>query len=98
MSTDVGLKPAPGGYRLEGQLTFDTVAALYGNGPEIPAAGDLAIDLGSVSRVDSAGLALLIHWAGRCEGRGSRLLLTGVTGQLRSMMAITDVDGLIDTA
>mgnify|MGYP001544831524 FL=1 len=61
--------------RIGGPLTFDTCAQLYGAmEKKKPEGAALAtIDLGGVTRIDSAGLALLLEWQARHASAGARL-------------------------
>lgn len=76
---------------VEGDLTFNTVErylnAAQGATPDQP----LRIDLGAVSRVDSAGVALLVEWA-RNHSHGIELL--GVSEQLAGLLAVYDLEEL----
>ncbi len=78
---------------LSGELTFDTVPAVWRdlaawlNG----GSGDIAIDLARVTHADSAGLALLIELQ-RAARRGKRKLrLVGVPEQLADLIRINEL-------
>jgi phospholipid transport system transporter-binding protein len=52
-------------FRVDGDLTFESVPALWREGPAHfagIAADTLTVDLTAVRRVDSGGLALLVSW------------------------------------
>ncbi len=84
-----------GEWRISGELTFGTVTALLRDSGGGFGAGQerLRIDLGGVSRADSAGLALLVCWLRRARRAGVRVLFHGVPEQL---LKIARVSGLED--
>lgn len=78
--------------RVEGELDIDTVpvrlkrsADWFENGQ------DTIIDLGGVSRADSAGVALLLEWVRDAAEAGSELRYVNAPDQIR---AIVDFCGL----
>jgi len=80
-----------GRYEISGELTFSTV-------PDVgrTALGEIAdtpvqVDLAGITRVDSAGIALLIELIRRVRKRGGDISLTHAPPQL---MAIARVSGL----
>lgn len=80
--------------RVSGALTFDTVPGLYhGSTGWFAGSGELVIDLGEVTRADSAGLALLIEWLRRAQTAQRRLRFTGVPAQVQTLIR---VNGLQD--
>lgn len=83
------------GLRVEGDLTFATVAALLTASRPLfsGGSGDLRVDLSGVSRADSAGLALLIEWLRLARGAGRTLRFQAVPAQ---MQAIAAASGLSD--
>ncbi|MDH3281647.1 MAG: STAS domain-containing protein [Gammaproteobacteria bacterium] len=86
----------PGEYRLAGPVTFDTVASLYESTQfDFVDDGELTIDLSKVSRVDSAGLALLLEWMRSSRQSNCRLRFTNIPEQLNSLMEVTGLDDVI---
>jgi len=63
------------GKRLEGELGFATVRAVLGQASTLIASG--SVDLAGVTRVDSAGLALLLELARRARAAGRDLVFEG---------------------
>ncbi|CAH9063354.1 hypothetical protein PSECIP111951_03267 [Pseudoalteromonas holothuriae] len=53
-------------------------------------------DLSEVSRVDTAGLAWLIHSLGKLQQQGKRLELKNVPEQLHNLMALGQVSNLFE--
>ncbi|HEX4871028.1 MAG TPA: STAS domain-containing protein [Nevskiaceae bacterium] len=78
---------------LDGALDFAGVGRWLARADELVAAGGL--DLSAVSRVDSAGIALLLELRRRAERSGQRLPLSGVPEQARSLMRFLEVDTLL---
>ncbi len=52
----------PGHFRLEGEITHQTVLDVL-DVEMISSASDISVDFSGVTRSDSAGLALMTHWA-----------------------------------
>jgi phospholipid transport system transporter-binding protein len=92
-------QPAPGQFQLSGALTVATVTALRARAlPEFAAAGKvLSVDLGGVTQVDSAGLALLIDWLAWAAGQRRSLRFGGVPRALRSLARLSEVEDLLQT-
>ncbi|MFC1664300.1 lipid asymmetry maintenance protein MlaB [Pseudomonadota bacterium] len=85
-----------GDYQLSGELTFDTVTSLYQRSDEIVAVNKLIdIDLRDVSRVDSAGLVLLVEWVRRATLQDQRLQFTGMSAQLEALVRINGLQDVI---
>lgn len=74
---------------LAGDLTFSTVADLYtGDGPKFPENGEVTIDLNGASRIDSAGVALLVHWARQAREHQCRLRYQALPQQLDALLRV----------
>lgn len=78
---------AAGGYRLNGDLTYQTVPAAFER--EIEFADRTRMDLGSVDRIDSAGLALLVEWSCAARRLDKTLVLERVPESLRSLIEVS---------
>lgn len=81
-----------GRYAVAGALTFDTVPGLWRSGANV-FGNDAAVrlDLAGITRVDSAGIALLIVLTRAVHGHGGKIILEHAPPQL---MAIATVSGL----
>lgn len=81
-----------GRYALTGELTFGTVPELWRSSSGT-FANDTAVrlDLAGISRVDSAGIAMLIELTRLVRNRGGKISLEHAPPQL---MAIATVSGL----
>ncbi len=53
------------------------------------------MDLTGVPYIDSAGLGLLVSHYVRCQARGVRLVLAGVTPRVIQLLEMTKVDGFL---
>lgn len=81
-----------GRYALSGELSFVTVPDLYRPGNHLFGADPLvSLDLSGITRVDSAGIALLIELTRAVRHAGGELRLEGAPPQL---LALAGVGGL----
>jgi phospholipid transport system transporter-binding protein len=71
-----------------GILDYTTVASLWQQRQQLFRGEQLIIDLGAITRVDSAGLALLIQLTELASQQKIACQLIGVTHQLRSLIEI----------
>jgi phospholipid transport system transporter-binding protein len=72
---------------LSGELSFATAGAALAQGRAALAGGTgpLALDLGAVTRTDSAGLALLLELLREARTRGRELTFANAPAQLRRL-------------
>lgn len=95
------MNSAAGGLRIEagsgkaalsGKVDFSTVPAL--SRQPLAADGDrpLTVDLVGVEHIDSAGLALLVHWAARAQARGGSVRFVNLPAQLEAMARLCDLE------
>lgn len=97
--SDVALHDGDDGWRLTGELTFDTTRrALEGPGEQLAAGGPARVDLSGVTRVDSAGLAVLIDWLASARSAGRSLEFVSPPDQLRALARVSGVDTLLGFA
>jgi phospholipid transport system transporter-binding protein len=89
----VRIEPAGDGrVRIEGELSFATVATLLTRMAALSAGqDDLGIDLQGVTRADSAGVALLVEWLRMARRENRKLHYLNMPAQ---MLAIARVSGL----
>lgn len=81
---------------LEGELTFTRVREWLPRADELAAAG--RIDLGRVTRVDSAGAALLLELTRRARGSGRELVFANAGQPLRSLLEFLQIDDVLKLA
>lgn len=82
---------------LSGELTFaKALAALEGARAEVTSGqGPLELDLGAVTRVDSAGLALLLELARLARAAGRELRCVRAPEQLRRLAEFFGLSSLL---
>lgn len=96
--SEVEVSQAAGQVSLSGQLTFDSVTDLQGREEALLAGADdrLEVDLGQVSRSDSAGLALLVAWVRSARKMGKAITFLNVPQQLRAIAAVSGLEALLE--
>lgn len=79
-----------GAYRFSGPLVFDTVASLYERfATELRRAGDVTLNLEQVTRVDSAGLALLVEGLRLARSQKGRIRFVNIPSQLQALIRVS---------
>jgi phospholipid transport system transporter-binding protein len=95
------IRPDPeraGTYLVGGELGFATVPTLLERGREMFDGGSnasLELDLGGVTRVDSAGLALLIEWLKVARRAGRGIVYVNVPEQMMAMAQVSGLEGVL---
>jgi phospholipid transport system transporter-binding protein len=86
-----------GHFRLSGAVILPTVTLLRATGLRAFAAsaGDIVVDLSPISRVDSAGLALLIDWLAWARAAGRVLHFVAPPESLLALARLSDVEALL---
>lgn len=82
---------------VSGDLTFDTVGALFRATPRLGEAVE-GVRLDGVGRVDSAGLALLLEWQAAAVSAGRRLAFVDAPDDLVRLAALCEADDLLGIA
>lgn len=87
----------PGVYLVGGELGFATVSGLLEQARSIFATGSapLELDLGGVTRVDSAGLALLIEWLKVARRARRPIVFRNVPEQVIAMAGVNGLGNLL---
>jgi phospholipid transport system transporter-binding protein len=87
----------PGRFRLSGAATVPTVVGLRAAGLRAFAAdsGDISVDLSALTRVDSAGLALLIDWLAWARAASRKLRFLALPDALLALARLSDVEQLL---
>ena len=83
---------------LSGAVTLGNVAQMLDEGRRHVEEGVRTVDLGEVTEMDSALLALLLAWLREARGRGHGLQFTRVPASLRTIAGLYGVDELIPIA
>ncbi|QCR37346.1 lipid asymmetry maintenance protein MlaB [Nissabacter sp. SGAir0207] len=79
---------------LTGDLDRDTLLPLWQQRESL-LAQHTALDLSQVGRVDSPGLALLVHLRAEARARGAALTLEGMTDRLETLITLYNLDEII---
>jgi len=77
-------------------ITNANAGELLAVGQAAIARGEFAFDLGSVTEVDTAAIALLLEWQRQAIAQGGRLALSSVPADIASLARLYGVDGLLD--
>jgi phospholipid transport system transporter-binding protein len=84
-------------YRLSGELSIDTVPAVLRHAKHLfDDDGTVQVDLGGVSRADSAGVALLVDWRTEAQRRKRQIVFTQVPPQMLAIARVSGVAELLD--
>ena len=85
-----------GWYQGKGALSFATVARIWADSRDgFGADTSVNIDLGEISEVDSAGLALVLEWVRWARGAQRQLTFTHVPAKLMALARMSEVDKLL---
>jgi phospholipid transport system transporter-binding protein len=88
-----------GHFSVSGRLGFDTVPTIWDSSRSaLGAVSEARIDLGDVTEVDSAGLALVLEWIASARAHGRRLQLTRAPSKLMALSKISEVDAFLAEA
>ena len=82
---------------LSGPVTLANVASLLDEGRRHLAEGVQTVDLGEVSEMDSALLALLLAWLRDAKGREQPIAFAHLPESLRTIARLYGVDRLLPT-
>lgn len=84
-------------YAVSGELTFDTVPAVWQETRDwFTEGGAVVIDLAGVNRADSAGLALLLEWLRGAERRDARVAFEHLPVQIQAMAHLTALESVLE--
>jgi phospholipid transport system transporter-binding protein len=78
-----------------GPVTLQTVEALVARGDALIGEGARVIDLSGVAEVDSASLAMLLHWIRAARAAGRELSVANAPASLRSLARLYDLEPLV---
>jgi phospholipid transport system transporter-binding protein len=80
---------------VSGAVTLNTVAALLDEGRRHLADGVRTVDLGEVTELDSALLALLLAWLREAKGRGQALAFANLPASALTIARLYGVHSLL---
>jgi len=85
-----------GRFALEGEMTFGTAAAILRESIEHFADHTLLeVDLGGVTKTDSAGLALLLEWITWANHTVREIRFTNMPDKVTAIARVTEVEDLL---
>ncbi|WP_305406160.1 STAS domain-containing protein [Photobacterium leiognathi] len=85
-------------YCLSGCLERDTVPAFWLRRKEwMPDSNKVSLDLGGLSRVDSAGMVMLLHLHQQLSSAGCDFTLLNVPEQLKTLLRLSHVEPILAT-
>jgi len=85
-----------GRWQIEGELGFKSVPGVLEKAGSLLTGGEkIEMDLKGVTRVDSAGLALLVEWLREAERAGKSISFVNVPVQLMSIARISGLDAIL---
>lgn len=88
-----------GNYAVQGELDLGSVTDLWQASERLfPQQPPQRIDLGGVSRADSAGVALLVAWLGQARRRQQPLRFINLPAQMQAIIRVTDLEELLPLA
>ncbi|TKI06910.1 lipid asymmetry maintenance protein MlaB [Martelella alba] len=79
---------------LEGELDRATLLSLWARRASLPS-GVSRLDVSRLRRVDSAGVAALLHLCAFQSRRGGSLAVAGATDRLRTLISLYKLDGIL---
>lgn len=92
-------KVSPGHIALRGRLALDTATYAAEQGVALIQAEReerIEIDCSRVTKVDSAGLAVLIDWMAAARVEGHRLCVSHVPAELAALAKISEVEEILE--
>lgn len=86
-----------GSVQLEGELNYANVSNVYRETADLfrQPRNSLEIDLGGVTRTDSAGVALLVEWLSEARSRNLPIHFVNVPQQMLDMVKISSLDRVL---
>lgn len=95
--TEISIEDGGNGrFRVSGPLTFGTVGKALEAGKELFGHHrHIELDLHGVEGTDSAGLALLVEWAGWAHREHREILFRHLPAQAHALARISEVDKLL---
>ncbi|MEM6161678.1 lipid asymmetry maintenance protein MlaB [Erwinia sp. P6884] len=94
MSEQLSWQSEAGRLQLAGVLERETLLTLWEKRFDVMKQID-TIDVSALSRVDSAGLALLVHLRQIAQQQGKTLRFSGITDKLSSLIALYNLQQII---
>ena len=96
--SDSRINGADGRFQVSGELSFNTVNALLAESRQSIFAqhsAELVLDLGGISRADSAGLALLLQWMRMARASDRKIHFHHLPEQLLAIARAGELEPLL---
>ncbi|RXJ71917.1 anti-sigma B factor antagonist [Veronia nyctiphanis] len=91
------VKKEDGSYFLIGELDRNTVPAFWQQRASwLPDQQNVNLNLSQLKRVDSAGMAMLLHLKNELNNNRQQLVLLGVPEQLKVLLTLSNVDAILN--
>jgi phospholipid transport system transporter-binding protein len=85
-------------WRLEGDVTHDSVKGLLAEGLRSLEGPRPVVDCAGVGAADSSALSLMLEWRRQLNARGRNIAFTGLGANLHSLMHLYGIADLIPIA
>jgi phospholipid transport system transporter-binding protein len=96
MNDEAGITVDGNRWVLSGELDFETVPSLLAHqGVHMSRGSSIQVDFAKVTRVDSAGLALMIEWLRESERKKIAIRFDNVPEQLLSIARICGLEDIL---
>jgi phospholipid transport system transporter-binding protein len=83
-------------YLLTGVLSFNTISQIQDDIESMTKQGsEIILDLAGISRVDSAGIVVLLEWMKLARESGKQILFTNIPQQLLDIARVSALDGIL---
>lgn len=80
---------------MSGSLDMASVPLVLRQAAELFATPSVVVDLKEVERIDSAGLALLVHWLRESRRRGVSIRFQNIPGRMLALARVCGLDRLL---
>jgi phospholipid transport system transporter-binding protein len=89
-----------GKYRVSGELNFDTVTQALNQSKNMfdQAADVINVDLGGITRTNSAGIALLIEWLRAAKQKHKEVLFHHIPEKMLAIAKVSDLADILPLA
>ena len=96
MSEALRWESQPPRLTLQGELDRETLVAFWDVRKKLMS-GVTTLDVSGLERVDSSGLALLVHLREEASQQGGSLTIAGITDRLHTLIALYNLQDIIPT-
>lgn len=97
MSDSLNWKPENGTLTFSGDLDRETLLPFWKKRQQIITADIKILNVAHLARVDSAGLAMLLHILDEASGQHQTLKLAGMTEKLKTLAALYNMQQIIES-